>query len=89
MSSLFKVVEESGRLRVPRSILEECGIEKGNVVKVSTVKNGILIYKVGVVDNNDATPKEAESLVMNTLHSLEKNDQLDLLQKIVESIRRE
>ena len=89
MSSLLKVVEESGRLRVPRSILEACGIEKGDVVKVSTVKNGILIYKVGVVDNNDATPKEAESLVVNTLFSLDKSEQLNLLQKIVESIRRE
>jgi len=89
MSSVYKVVEESGRLRVPRAILEECGIEKGDVVKVTAVKNGILIYKVGVVDNNDATPKEAESLVMNTLLSLDKNDQLDLLQKIVANIRRE
>ena len=89
MSSVYKVVEESGRLRVPRAILEECSIEKGDVVKVTAVKNGILIYKVGVVDNNDATPKEAESLVMNTLFSLDKNDQLDLLQKIVANIRRE
>lgn len=89
MSSVYKVVEESGRLRVPRAILEECSIEKGDVVKVTAVKNGILIYKVGVVDNNDATPKEAESLVMNTLLSLDKNDQLDLLQKIVANIRRE
>lgn len=89
MSSIYKVVEESGRLRIPQSILKECSIEKGNVVKVTAVKNGILIYKVGVVDNNDATPQEAESLIMNALLSLEKNDQLKLLGKIVESMRRE
>lgn len=88
-NSIYKVIDVSGQMRIPRIIREKCGIEVGDVVKVEAMKSAIVIYKVGIVDNSNATPQEAIGIATNAILSLKKEDQLELLKKLAESIKGE
>lgn len=83
----YGVIDSTGRLRIPRSVFKECEIESGDVVKVITSNKTISIYKIGILDNRKANAEEVMSIIMNSLFSLDKNGQLELLKKIADNIK--
>lgn len=89
MNSVYRVMGASGQLNIPKNILDKCGIEVGDVVKVEVMQNAIVVYKVGIVDNSNATPQEAMGIAENAILSLEKENQLELLKKLAETIKGE
>lgn len=84
----IKIIDDKGRIVIPKELREIASIKAGDVIKVSATKKSITLRKVGIVDYEEKSPQDTESVIDNALLSLSEDSRLKIAKKVIDSIER-
>ena len=55
--SVYKVMGKNGRIYLPRELQNEMEIQRGDIIKLIPVKDGVQIKKVHLIEMGDKSPE--------------------------------
>lgn len=84
----IKIIDDKGRIVILKELREIASIKAGDVIKVSATKKSITLRKVGIVDYEEKSPQDTESVIDNALLSLSEDSRLKIAKKVIDSIER-
>lgn len=84
----IKIIDDKGRIVIPKELREIASIKVGDVIKISATKKSITLRKVGIVDYEEKSPQDTESVIDNALLSLSEDSRLKIAKKVIDSIER-
>lgn len=61
--SIFKVLDDKGRVVIPKEHRDIASVQPGDVVKIIADTKGITLRKVGIVDHDAQSPQDIESVI--------------------------
>ena len=84
----IKIIDDKGRIVIPKELREIASIKVGDIIKISATKKSITLRKVGIVDYEEKNPQDTESVIDNALLSLSEDSRLKIAKKVIDSIER-
>lgn len=80
---IYRVVDNSGRICLPRSIREEAGIHSGDIVRMQADNGGwIGLMKVELVETGDQSPEAVEAYVRAAVRQMPDKSRVRLLSEL-------
>lgn len=86
--SYYKILDDKGRLAIPKELREIASIHPGDVLKISATSKSISLHKVGIVDHEGQNIYDTESILYNALQSLPKTKQIRVAKSILNTLER-
>lgn len=86
--SVIKIIDDKGRIVIPKELREIASLKTGDVIKIKATKKSITLRKVGIVDYEENSLNDTESVIDNALFSLPEDRRLNIAKKVIDSIER-
>ncbi|QIK86619.1 AbrB/MazE/SpoVT family DNA-binding domain-containing protein [Erysipelothrix sp. HDW6B] len=86
--SVFKVLDDKGRVVIPKEHRDIASLQPGDVIKIIADTKGITLRKVGIVDHDAQSSQDIESVIQNALNSLPQSKQLKVAKIILQTLER-
>lgn len=86
--SEIKILDDRGRISIPKSLRDSLQFEKGDVLKLIEHEGSLLIRKVGILDHHGNTDTEILNNIQNAVNALSSKQKLKLAQKLIKMIER-
>ena len=84
---VFKIVDDKGRVLIPAQLRTALGIEKGDVVGITTGKGTILVKKAIVLEDNKMTPEAKVCYVQAAVREMDHSALTNLLELAVKLLQ--
>ncbi|EHJ7843795.1 MAG: hypothetical protein KHW81_16080 [[Clostridium] innocuum] len=81
--SIFKVLDDKGRVLIPYEMRKEAEIECGDIVKISMAKGIIKIMKADLIEVCDQSADARKLYVSSAVKQMSKQEQLELAEKLI------
>ncbi len=88
MDSIYKIIDDRGRITIPQEIRTATDINKGDVIKISIKGKQIVLTKVGIVDYKDFTSQELLTNIHNALNYLDKDERIEVIKNVLKALER-
>lgn len=84
-----KVLDEKGRLLIPRSLRAAAGMEHGDIIRLG-IQNGVITArKLDIVEIGDQSPKARDAYVFAAVRFMDRDALLELIAEIAARVRLE
>lgn len=87
--SVYKVMGKNGRIYLPRELQNEMEIQRGDIIKLIPVKDGVQIKKVHLIEMGDKSPEAVEAFVHAAASAMSRDSQMELAARLLNSLREE
>lgn len=89
MKKIYKVIDQSGRISIPKEVREMLMIEPGDVLEISVKDHHIVIEKIDIVKINDNSLESVRNTVISSAKKLDRKSLLNLASLMVEYAKEE
>ncbi|RJQ40427.1 MAG: AbrB family transcriptional regulator [Nitrospiraceae bacterium] len=83
---IYKVVDDKGRVLIPKELRRAAGINHGDIVKLGIDKGRVTAQKVDLIEIGDQSPQAVEAYVFSAVRTMEKQTLLSLAAKLISLI---
>ncbi len=83
---VYKVMDDKGRVLIPKEMRSIAEIDRGDIVKLGMVKGKVTVQKVNLIEVGDKSPQAVEAYVFSAVKTMEKQTLLSLAAKLIELI---
>ena len=87
-NSILKIIDDKGRLTIPKEVRNQLGFKQGDVLKLIVQDTELLIRKVGINDYVGSSESDLESNIHNALGHLPRNKRLQIVRTVLENLER-
>ncbi len=84
--TVYKVMDDKGRVLIPKEMRCIAEIDRGDIVKLGMVKGKVTVQKVNLIEVGDKSSQAVEAYVFSAVQSMEKQTLLSLAAKLIELI---
>ncbi len=81
--AMYKVIDEKGRVLIPRELRRAAEINYGDIVKLGMEKGRVTVKKVALIEVGDQSPQAVEAYVFSAVKTMEKQTLLSLAAKLI------
>lgn len=81
--AIYKVVDEKGRVLIPKELRLVAEINQGDIVKLGIYKGKVTAQKVDIIEIGDQSPQAVEAYVFSAVKTMEKQTLLSLAAKLI------
>lgn len=81
--AIYKVVDEKGRVLIPKELRRTAEINHGDIVKLGVDKGKVTVRKVDLIEVGDQSPQAVEAYVFSAVKTMEKQTLLSLAAKLI------
>ena len=85
---LVKVLDDKGRIAIPKELRDIASFESGDVIKIIATPTEITLHKVGIVDHISNDTQDIESSIKNGFNALPLNRQIVIAKSVIETLER-
>ena len=87
-NTLVKVLDDKGRIAIPKDLRDIASFELGDVIKIIATPTEITLRKVGIVDYISNSEKDIESSIKNGFNALPLNRQIVIAKSVIDTLER-
>lgn len=84
--AIYKVVDDKGRVLIPKELRGAAEINRGDIVKLGMDKGRVTVQKVNLIEIGDLSPQAVETYVFSAVRTMEKKTLLSLAAKLISLI---
>lgn len=84
--AIYKVVDDKGRVLIPKELRRAVGINHGDIVKLGIDKGRVTAQKVDLIEIGDQSPQAVEAYVFSAVKTMEKQTLLSLAARLIDLI---
>lgn len=81
--AIYKVVDEKGRVLIPKGFRNAAEINHGDIVKLGMDRGRVTVQKVTLIEAGDQSPQAVEAYVFSAVKTMEKQTLLSLAAKLI------
>ena len=81
--SIYKVVDDKGRVLIPSELRRCAEINHGDIVKLGMDKGRVTVQKVALIEMGDQSPQAVEAYVFSAVRTMKKQTLLSLAAKLI------
>ncbi len=81
--AIYKVVDDKGRVLIPKELRRAAEINNGDIVKLGMDKGRVTAQKVALIEIGDQSPQAVEAFVFSAVKTMEKQTLLSLAAKLI------
>lgn len=85
---LVKVLDDKGRIPIPKDLRDIASFESGDVIKIIATPTEVTLRKVGIVDHISNSDKDIESSIKNGFNALPLKRQIAIAKSVIETLER-
>ena len=85
---LVKVLDDKGRIAIPKEHRDIASFKLGDVIKIIATPTEITLRKVGIVDHISNSTLDIESSIKNGFNALPLNRQIAIAKSVIETLER-
>ncbi len=85
---LVKVLDDKGRIAIPKELRNIASLESGDVIKIIATPTEIMLRKIGIVDHISNSDKDIESSIKNGFNALPLKRQIAFAKSVIEILER-
>ncbi len=86
--SAIKIIDDKGRISIPKELREFSSILTGDVVKLIASPQGLVLRKVGINDLTSNDEKDIEATIHNAFNALSVKRQIAIVKSVIETLER-
>ena len=87
--SVYKVMGKNGRIYLPRELRSAMEIQRGDIIKLIPVKDGVQVKKVHLTEMGDKPPEAVEAFVHAAASAMSRKKQVELAARLLDALREE
>ncbi|MCG9967502.1 AbrB family transcriptional regulator [Pelotomaculum terephthalicicum JT] len=80
---IYKVLDDKGRVLIPRQLRAAAGMQHGDIIKLAVQKGVVTAQKVELIEVGDQSPQAVEAYVFSTVRTMEKQTLLSLAARLI------
>ena len=84
--SIYKVVDDKGRVLIPKELRCATEIGHGDIVKLGMDKGRVTAQKIDLIEIGDQSPQAVEAYVFSAVKTMEKQTLLSLAARLINLI---
>lgn len=84
--AIYKVIDDKGRVLIPKEFRFAGQINYGDIVKLGIDKGRVTVQKVDLIEIGDKSPQAVEAYVFSAVRTLEKQTLLSLAARLIDLI---
>lgn len=84
--AIYKVVDDKGRVLIPKELRRAAEINQGDIVKLGMDKGRVTAQKVDLIEVGDQSPQAVEAYVFSAVKTMEKQTLLSLTARLINLI---
>ena len=81
--SIYKVLDDKGRVLIPRQLRAAAGMQHGDIIKLAVQKGVVTAQKVDLIEVGDQSPQAVEAYVFSAVKTMEKQTLLSLAARLI------
>jgi len=81
--SIYKVLDDKGRVLIPRQLRAAAGMQHGDIIKLAVQKGVVTAQKVDLIEVGDQSPQAVEAYVFSAVKTMEKQTLLSLTARLI------
>lgn len=81
--SIYKVLDDKGRVLIPRQLRAAAGMQHGDIIKLAVQKGVVTAQKVDLIEVGDQSPQAVEAYVFSAVKTMEKQTILSLAARLI------
>lgn len=81
--SIYKVLDDKGRVLIPRQLRAAAGMQHGDIIKLAVQKGVVTAQKVDLIEVGDQSPQAVEAYVFSAVRTMEKQTLLSLAARLI------
>ncbi|HHW23680.1 MAG TPA: AbrB family transcriptional regulator [Clostridiaceae bacterium] len=81
--SIYKVLDDKGRVLIPRQLFAAAGMQHGDIIKLAVQKGVVTAQKVDLIEVGDQSPQAVEAYVFSAVKTMEKQTLLSLTARLI------
>ncbi len=81
--SVYKVLDDKGRVLIPSQIRNAAGMNHGDIIKLGIQKGVVTAQKVDLIEVGDQSPQAMEAYVFAAVKTMEKQTLLSLAARLI------
>ena len=81
--SIYKVLDDKGRVLIPRQLRAAAGMQHGDIIKLAVQKGVVTAQKVDLIEVGDQAPQAVEAYVFSAVKTMEKQTLLSLAARLI------
>ncbi len=82
--SVYKVMDEKGRVLIPKEFRTAAGMGYGDIVKLGISQGSVNVKKVELIEVGDQSPEAVEAFVHAAIREMSKEKQISIAAKLLE-----
>ncbi|HRS65900.1 MAG TPA: AbrB family transcriptional regulator [Spirochaetia bacterium] len=80
---IYKVLDDKGRVLIPRQLRAAAGMQHGDIIKLAVQKGVVTAQKVDLIEVGDQSPQAVEAYVFSAVKTMEKQTLLSLAARLI------
>jgi bifunctional DNA-binding transcriptional regulator/antitoxin component of YhaV-PrlF toxin-antitoxin module len=80
---VYKVMDEKGRILIPKQLRAATGMNHGDIIKLTVQKGIVAAKKVDIIEVGDQSPQAVEAYVFSAVKTMEKQTLLSLAAQLI------
>jgi len=80
---IYKVLDDKGRVLIPRQLRAAAGMQHGDIIKLAVQKGVVTAQKVDLIEVGDQSPQAVEAYVFSAVRTMEKQTLLSLAARLI------
>lgn len=89
MKPVYKLMDQRGRVHIPKTIRDALELDCGDFVKLLMGRNGLQLQKVHLIEVGDQSPEAVEAYVHAAVAVMSKDKQMELASRLLAQLRKE
>jgi len=81
--SIYKVLDDKGRVLIPRQLRAAAGMQHGDIIKLAVQKGVVTAQKVDLIEVGDQSPQAVEAYVFSAVKTMEQHTLLSHAARLI------
>jgi len=86
--AVYKVMDEKGRVLIPKEFRTASGMEYGGIVKLTVKQGSVSVKKVDLIEVGDQSPEAVEAFVGAAIREMSPEKQISMAVKLLELLEK-
>ncbi|MCX7709454.1 MAG: AbrB family transcriptional regulator [Clostridia bacterium] len=83
---IYKIIDEKGRILIPKALRTSSGMDYGDIVKLSIHQGTVSLRKVDLIEIGDQSPEAVEAYVHAAIRNMPEEKQIGIAVRLLELI---
>ena len=79
----YKILDEKGRILIPKELRAATGMNHGDIIKLTVQKGVVNAKKVDIIEVGDQSPQAVEAYVFSVVKTMQKQALLSLAAQLI------